>query len=214
MTRGDDGARLLVLGATGVVGREVVRLALHHPRVAEIIAPGRRPLPAADGLSSPVVDLSALDPAAPWWAVDGVVCTLGTTLRAAGSRQAFAAVDRDLVVRAAELARRAGAPAFALTSSLGAGPRGGFYLRTKAEAEEGVRRLGYPSLTIVRPSLLDARRSEPRPAERLALVAAHLLRPLIPRRYRAVSPAAVARALLDGVLDPHPGVHVVESEQL
>ena len=215
MTVGERGSvRLLVAGATGAVGREVLRLALADPRVGQVVAPTRRPLPPAGGLTNIVVDFASLDEAPSWCEVDAVACALGTTIKKAGSREAFAAVDRDLVVDLARCALQAGATRFALTSSVGAGTGRSFYLRTKAEAEEGVRRLGYPSLTIVRPSLLDADRDESRPAEQLALGAAHLLRPLIPRRYRPVSSETVARTLLAGLLEPTPGVTIVESDQL
>lgn len=209
-----QGFRLLLVGATGAVGRDVLRLALVAERVVEVVAPTRRPLPPAAGLTNPVVDFARLDPEAPWWAVEGVVCALGTTIRKAGSKAAFAAVDRDLPVEVARLARLAGATRFALTSSVGASPKGGFYLRTKAEAEAGVGALGYPSLTIVRPSLLVAEREESRPAERLGILVARALRPLIPRRYRAVPTVAVARALLKAVVVGRHGVHVLESEAL
>jgi uncharacterized protein YbjT (DUF2867 family) len=211
---GDTPSKLMLVGATGVVGQEVLRLALADERVDAVVAPTRRPLEPAPRLSNPVVDLVALDGTEPWWDVAGVICTLGTTIRAAGSRPAFAAVDRDLPIHIAQLARRAGAERFALTSSVGASHSGSFYLRTKAEAEEGVQHVGFPSLTIVRPSLLDAERSERRVAERAAILLARALAPLIPRRYRAVDPRAVARALLEGALAGAPGCRVVESEEL
>ncbi len=206
--------RLLLVGGTGAVGQQVLRLALADPRVGQVIAPTRRPLPAHPRLENPLVDFADLPLAAPWWRVDGVICTLGTTIKAAGSSEAFAAIDRDLPVLVASLARKAGATRYALNSSLGASPVGNLYLRTKAEAEAAIRRLGYPSYTIVRPSLIDAERDESRPGEQIALVAARLLRPLLPRRYRAVTAAAIARALLEGVLQGEPGERIVESAAL
>ena len=165
-------------------------------------------------LHNPVVDFASLDGAEPWWRCDAVVCTLGTTIRSAGSLAAFAHVDRDLPILVGRFARAGGAQRYALNSSLGASPKGNFYLRTKAEAEAGIRALGFASVTIVRPSLIDAERVESRPGERVGLVVAHALRPLIPRRYRAVTPAAIARALLTGALDAPPGVAIVESDAL
>ena len=79
------------------------------------------------------------------------------------SQAAFAAVDRDLPIQVATLARVAGATRFALNSALGANPAGNFYLRTKAAAEAGIRTINYPSFTIVRPSLIDAVREEVHP---------------------------------------------------
>ena len=209
---------LLLVGATGAVGEAVLRQALAEKRITRIVAPTRRPLEvefAANArLLNPVIDFTRLPEEAPWWKVDAVVCTLGTTIKAAGSQAAFAAIDRDLPIALARLARQAGATRHALTSSLGASASGSFYLRTKAEAEQGIIDLGFASTTIVRPSLIDTERSEARPGEQVELFLAHVLRPLIPRRYRAVSPEAIAAALLRGILDDHAGVKIVESEAL
>jgi len=209
---------LLLVGATGAVGQAVLRQALAERRITRIVAPTRRPLEAGFAgnprLLNPVIDFARLPEEAAWWKVDAVVCTLGTTIKVAGSQAAFAAVDRDLPITFARLAREAGATRHALNSSLGANARGSFYLRTKAEAEQGIVDLGFPSTTIVRPSLIDTERSESRSGEQVGLLFAHLLRPLITRRYRAVSPEAIAAALLCGILEGQSGVRVVESEAL
>ncbi|MET3105789.1 uncharacterized protein YbjT (DUF2867 family) [Oxalobacteraceae bacterium GrIS 1.18] len=206
--------RVLLIGATGVVGREVLRLALLDARISQVVALTRRPLPAQEKLENHLPDFSRLPSDASWWQVDAVICTLGTTIKLAGSRSAFAAVDRDLPVSVARLARKFGATRFALNSSLGASLAGSFYLRTKAEAEAGIRELAFPSYTIVRPSLIDADRTDSRPAEAFALFFAHACRPLIPKRYRAVKPESIAHALLEGVLQDKGGEHIIESDQL
>jgi len=209
---------LLLVGATGAVGQAVLRQALAEKRITRIVAPTRRPLEAELAgmarLLNPVIDFARLPEEAPWWRVDAVVCTLGTTIKVAGSQAAFAAVDRDLPMAFARLARRAGATRYALNSSLGASARGSFYLRTKAEAEQGIIDLGFASTTIVRPSLIDTERNEARPGEQVGLLFARALRPLIPRRYRAVSPEAIAAALLRGVLEGGQGVKIIESDAL
>ena len=214
MTATTQPLRLLLLGATGAVGREVLALALADPRVARVTAPTRRPLPVQNRLLNPVTDFAQLDAAAPWWQADAVVCALGTTIKLAGSQTAFAAVDRDLVIATARLARQAGATRLALNTSLGASAQGNFYLRTKAQAEDGVRALGYPSLTIVRPSLIAAERAAVRPGEVAGLWVARVLGSLVPRRYRPVAAARIARVLLDAALQGEPGDHLMESEQL
>jgi len=209
---------LLLVGATGAVGQAVLRQALAEKRITRIVAPTRRPLEAELAgmarLLNPVIDFARLPEEAPWWRVDAVVCTLGTTIKVAGSQAAFAAVDRDLPMAFARLARRAGATRYALNSSFGASARGSFYLRTKAEAEQGIIDLGFASTTIVRPSLIDTERNEARPGEQVGLLFARALRPLIPRRYRAVSPEAIAAALLRGVLEGGQGVKIIESDAL
>ena len=206
--------RLLLLGSTGAVGREVLSQALADARVGTVIAPTRRPLAAHDKLTNPVTDFTPLDPAAPWWRADAVVCALGTTINVAGSQAAFAAVDRDLVIATARLARQAGATRMVLNTGLGVSPRGTLYLRTKAEAEAGVRALDFPSLTIVRPSLIAADRAVVRPGEVAGLWVARALGPLIPRRYRPVPAGRIARALLEAAVQGQPGEQIVESERL
>jgi uncharacterized protein YbjT (DUF2867 family) len=207
--------RLLLVGATGAVGREVLAQALADPSVGEVVALTRRPLAAAPRLCNVVVDFDRLPEDAPWWAVDAVICTLGTTLRAAGSQAGFVAVDRDLPLRIAQLARAAGATRFALNSSLGADAASkNFYLRTKGEAEDAIARLGYPGYTIVRPALIDTNRVERRPVEALSLALLRPLRPLIPGRWQPVKPEDIARALLDGALDALPQRRVIESAAL
>lgn len=205
---------MLLVGGSGAVGLEVLRLALGNIHIERVTAPTRRPLPPAERLDNPVVDLASLMDDAPCWRADAVICTLGTTIKAAGSQAAFAAVDRDLPIRVARRAREAGATRFALNSSLGASLRGNFYLRTKAETEQGIRAVGYPSYTIVRPSLIDARRTEPRTGERAGLFVLNILRPLVPRRYRPVKAASIAAVLLDAVVSGTPGEHLRNSEDI
>jgi uncharacterized protein YbjT (DUF2867 family) len=206
--------RLLLVGATGAVGTQVLALALVDPRIEQVIAPTRRPLANHAKLYNPVIDFTYLPVDAAWWNVDAVICTLGTTIKAAGSQAAFAAVDRDLPIQVAKLARAAGATRFALNSSIGANPAGNFYLRTKAEAEAGIRNINYPSFTIVRPSLIDAVREESRIGEKIGLIIVQIFRPLIPVRYQAVKAEWIALALLDGILRGQPGEFIIESEQL
>jgi uncharacterized protein YbjT (DUF2867 family) len=205
----------MLLGATGVVGSRVLDQALTHAGISCVVAPTRRPLAAHPKLENPVVDFAKLPLTAPWWEVDAVICALGTTLRLAGSAEKFVQVDRDWPVLVARLARAGGATRFALNSSVGADSHArGLYLKTKGQAETAIEALAYPSYTIVRPSLIDAHRQELRPAETVGLLLAHVFKPLIPAKYRAVTPERIAAALLQGVLAGQSGVRVVESDQL
>ena len=108
-------------------------------------------------------------------------------------------------------AHAAGATRYALNASLGASLAGNFDLRTKAEAEAGVHAAGHASFTVLRPSIIDVDRTESRPGEAIGLAVARLLRTMIPRRYRAVAPRHIARALLNGVLSGHAAERVIES---
>ena len=206
---------LLLVGATGAVGTAVLEQALEWREIRSIVAPTRRPLSRrAAKLDNPVFDPTALTGGEGFWTCDAVICTLGTTIRAAGSQAEFARIDRDLPILIGRFAKAAGASRYALNSSLGASPTGNFYLRTKAEAEQGVIDLGFASTTIVRPSLIDAEREQSRPAEHLGVLFARVLKPVIPKKYRVVTPQQIAAALLRGALAGEPGVHVVESDAL
>ncbi|MFC4727860.1 NAD-dependent dehydratase [Coralloluteibacterium thermophilus] len=207
---------LMILGATGLVGGHALAQATADPRVGRIVAPTRRPLdPPRPGVENPPLDVAALEPGAPWWSVDAVICALGSTRREAGSAEAFRALDHGAVVEALGIARRHGCRVAAVVSSVGADADArALYLRTKGQMELDAARLGFESLTLLRPALLEGDRPRTRPLERAAGVAMRTLAPLVPRRYRAVRAERVAHALLASVIAARPGVHIVESELL
>jgi len=207
--------RLMLVGATGLVGQSVLRQALTHPLVEQVIAPTRRLLPPHARLFNPVVDFEALPTEAGWWNVDAVICTLGTTIKAAGSQAAFRRVDHDHPLQVAQIALKHGAKAFALNSALGADAASRvFYSRTKGELERDLRALGYLSLTLVRPGLIGGDRHESRPAEQIGVRVSQWLRPLLPPRYRVVPAERIAFHLLQAALAAQPGVRVVMSEAI
>jgi len=148
------------------------------------------------------------------------VCCLGTTIKTAGSKEAFRAVDHDAVVTFAEAARERRARRFVLVSSIGANPRArNFYLRTKGETEEALARLGYPQLTVLRPSFIDdeGARDEYRPLERLTLPVARIVFSLVGKtsRYAPVSADAIGNAIVRLAFDDTTErVRVVDSEAL
>lgn len=207
--------QLMLVGATGLVGSHVLQQALADPEVARVVAPTRKPLTPHAKLFNPVVDFRRLPEGADWWAVDAVICTLGTTIRVAGSQAEFYKVDHDHPLEVAYLARRHGARAYAFNSALGAdtGSRV-FYSRTKGETERDLQAVGYPSLTLVRPGLIRGRRQESRPMEQVAVQLSRLVQPLLPRRYRVVPAERIAHHLLRAALAAAPGVHVLPSEAL
>ena len=212
---GRPSRRALLIGASGLVGRQVLSTLLDDPAYGQVHAWVRRPLARAhDKLAQQVVDFERLDRVAVP-EVDAVFCCLGTTLRVAGSRAAFRRVDHDHVLACARAARAAGAGHFLLVSAIGADARSRvFYSRVKGETEADVCALGYPSVTLVRPSFLAGERAEWRPGERLAIAVLSPLSFLVPARYRPVADIAVARALVDAAAHGRPGVEIIESDRL
>jgi len=207
----------LLAGGSGLVGRE---LAAAWTGPGELHLLSRRPVaaagPAAGLQRVHVVDFSAL-PALP--AAEEAYCCLGTTIKVAGSKAAFRAVDFDAVLAFARAARQAGATRFAVVSALGANPRSAtFYNRVKGEMEEALAALGFASLVIVRPSLLAGDRASlgqpQRTGEQFALALTAPLSALIPKAWRPISAATVARAMMRALADARPGVRIVESAEL
>lgn len=206
--------RVVVAGATGLVGRECVRAMLADASF-EVVALVRRAdaLPAAPRLRVAVVDYERLaDTARTALAgAHAIVCALGTTIRAAGSEAAFRRVDHDYPVELARLGRAADVAHFGLVSAVGADPASTiFYNRVKGEAERDLGALGYPSLAIARPSLLLGQRAEFRPVEVLMGFAGVLA----PPAWRPVRAEAVAAALVRRAAARRPGVEVVENRAL
>ena len=206
---------VMLVGATGLVGQSVLQKALASDAVGRVVAPTRRALAAHPKLLNPVVDFGHLPEDADWWAVDAVICTLGTTIKIAGSKEVFYRVDHDLPLRVAQLALQHSAKAYALNSALGADPASSvFYSRTKGELERDLQLLGYASLTFVRPGLIGGDRQTMRPGERFGVLLGQALRSLLPPRYRVVPAEHIAHHLLDAALAAPSGVRVMMSEQL
>ena len=207
---------ILHIGATGLVGQRVLARLLEAPRVARVVAPTRRPLGIVHPrLLNPVVDFDALPVDAGWWSADALICTLGTTIADAGSRAAFRRVDHDYPLQVARIVRGRGARACALNSAMGADARSPiFYNRVKGELEDALAALGFPSLVLVRPGLIDGDRAVPRAGEARALAVSRMLRPLLPRKWRPSRADRIADALVAAALDPPPGRSVVGAEHL
>lgn len=204
--------KLLLIGSTGLVGRNVLNLALADPRIDSIVALARRPLPAHPKLEAPSTDFDNLPEDAPWWMADAVICTLGTTMRAAGSQEAFRRVDHTYPLKVARLARAHGTPCYVLNSAIGADTSSRFfYNRVKGEAEESLRNTGFHSLTIARPGLIGGKREEFRPAEKMMTFVIKALGPLLPLQWQINPAENIAQVLLNAAIHPNPGVTIIPS---
>ena len=195
--------RVLLVGATGLVGGRALEHLLASPRVVARVSGVTVLARRTTGRSDTRLEERVVDFEAPLEGLEGhtdVLCALGTTMKQAGSKDAFRRVDHDIPLRVAEAARRAGARSFALVSSVGADARSSsFYLRTKGELEEALRVLGFPALHLLRPGVLLGERAAPRFGERLGAAAMKVGASLLVgglRRYRAIEGDVVARALV------------------
>lgn len=205
----------LVIGGTGLIGREVLHRLANTATFTEVYSVGRNIVPEApSSIHQHVMDLlnddlpEEIQP-------DVVFCCLGTTIRVAGSQEAFRRVDYEMPLKIAKEVRNRGASHFIVVTSLGANSSSKtFYTRVKGELERDLQQLGYPSLTFVRPSLLLGDRHEPRFGEQVAMLLMLTFSRLIPRAWRAVSARAVAEAMVRVAGERRVGVRVVENAEI
>lgn len=215
--------RVLLAGATGLVGRALLHQLLADPMVGEVRALTRRALsrseligrgghpPGDERLQVCEIDFERLDRHTELFEVDWVCCAMGTTIRKAGSRAAFRQVDFDYPFQMAQLARAHGARQLLLVSAMGADADSRvFYNRVKGELEEALSELDYESVCVAQPSLLAGERGEFRLAERLGLALGFLM----PERFKPVQAAQVAAGLLAVARDERPGWHVLSNTLL
>ncbi|MBI5511292.1 MAG: NAD-dependent epimerase/dehydratase family protein [Deltaproteobacteria bacterium] len=209
----------LVLGATGLIGSHVVRRLLEAPTWGQVTVLARR----AANTSHPklrwhVVDLDDRSTWTRFAKIDDVFDCLGTTIKQAGSQAQFRHVDLELPLAVSRAARDAGAAHASLISSLGADRRARvFYSRVKGEREAEMQALGFPSLHLLRPSLLLGERATARAGEKMGELILGIGRPLLVgpwRKYRAIRGEDVARAMVHLAASPNPGTRVLLSDEI
>src|SRR5271170_4449467 len=208
--------KLLLLGASGLVGKNVLAQALAHHAITSVVAPTRLPLAPHPKLTNPVSDrLESLLPEGVAQGVDAAICALGTTISKAGSKEAFREVDYVLPLAFARSAHQQGAQTVVLVSaSVASVSSPFFYPRIKGEIERDIELVGFKSLTIVRPSLISGERDEPRFREGIALRFMSIFAPILPKKFHANPAPTIAAAILDAVTTAEPGRHFRYAERL
>lgn len=208
--------KLLLLGATGLVGAEILKLALSSGSVSEVIALTRSPLPADNRLVNPVAQrLEDLVPLVMAARPDAVICALGTTQAKAGSKEAFRYVDYDLPIAYAKAAHAAGTGTYAIITAMGSSAdSASFYYRTKGEVERDLQKVGFRSLTICRPSLIGGERPETRRLEHAALALVRFLAPVLPKKLHLNPADIIAASVLDATIAGEMGCNWIYSEAM
>jgi len=211
--------RVLLVGATGLIGRKVIARGRRIDGLA-LLALARRELqlPRGARMELMLADSDNWPQAIATIAPDAVICALGTTIARSG-KQGQQAVDRDLVIDVGRAARQAGADQFVLVSSVGADPHAkAFYLQLKGEAEQGLRKLKFARLDILRPGLLRGKRyGDIRPAEKIGQWLAPVLDIVLhgsKRRFRSIRAEDVAAAALQAARTQARGTFVHEFDGL
>lgn len=212
--------RIVLVGATGLIGMSLIRLAVTRPDI-RIVAVSRREmqLPTGARMEVLVADPSHWDDAIAAANADVLVCALGTTWKKAGKDEAaFREVDQQLVVACARAAKAAGIRQMISVSSVGADPMAkNLYLRVKGETEQLLGKVGLSRLDVLRPGLLRGPRQEMRPAEKLAMIASPLTDLLLHgdwRKYRSISAETMAEAIVGLTREKMAGRFVFEHDAI
>ena len=196
------GMTVLLMGATGLIGRHCLEHLLASPRIDRVIAPTRRTINNRNQkLRNILIDFDNLDEHEELFHVDAIICCLGTTIKQAGSRSAFRKVDFQYALETAQLGRSKKAKAFYLVTAVGADAKSPFfYSRVKGELEVKLRQLEYDSLSIYQPSLLIGDREDKRRSEYLFTKVASMANPLLSgglSKYAAIKAESVAKAMVN-----------------
>lgn len=212
--------KALIIGATGLIGGYCLENILKDSGYSEVTGLARKPLLKTHRkLKTVITQFSNLEAQLASVKVDDVFCCLGTTIKKAGSQEAFKQVDSTLVVTIAELMRKRGSEQFLVVSAMGANTNSKvFYNQIKGEMEQSLQDLDFPCLRIIRPSLLLGPRQEFRFGEKIGAIVSPILSPLLfgpMKKYRPVEAEAVAKFMVAiANKQPRLGTHIYESDVL
>jgi len=209
----------LLLGASGLVGRHCLHLLLEDQTYGKVITFVRTPINLQHPkLEQHIVDFDHLDKYAHLTKVNEVFCCLGTTIKKAGSQEAFRKVDFTYPVEIAKIAAQNGVEQFSIITALGANPKSSvFYNRVKGKVEEAIAKLSFKTINIFRPSLLLGKREERRIREKIGELLLHGLKPFLVgplRKYRAIEASVVAAAMVQVARKNLQGIKIFESDQI
>ena len=210
--------KALIVGATGLIGGFCLQALLDDQNYSEVIALVRKPLLKTHRkLKTVVTKFDNLEHELSHIQADYVYCCLGSTIKKAGSQEAFKQIDHTLVVTIARLMKKQGAEQFLVISALGANKDSKvFYNRIKGEMESALQELDYPCLRIIRPSLLLGPREEFRLGEKIGVILSPVLKPFLLsslKKYRPVQAESVAQFMVKVAHEESTSrVHVYESD--
>ncbi len=206
----------MLAGSTGLIGRQLLELLLTDSNFEKIIAISRKPLEVQDSkFINLVCELNHLKDHADELKADVIFCCLGTTIKKAKTQKEFRSVDYDAPLEIAELTKANGASQYLLISALGANKNSNiFYNRVKGEVEEAIRKVGFRSFHIFRPSLLLGDRNEHRSGEDAAKIFYRIFGWMIPLKYKGIESTKVAKAMITVANKNLTGDFIYQSDQI
>ena len=211
----DNKKSALILGASGLVGSEVLSLSLESDLYNKIVIVVRSPLTIKHNkLVEKIIDFDM-----PKWEeifpVDHVYCCLGTTIKQAGSKTNFIKVDHDYPLAFAAAAKKWESSIFSIITAAGVSPESKiFYNNVKGQLEKKLKSLELFSTLIFRPSLLLGERKEFRLGEKIGSGIAKVTSWMTPKTYRAIHCKAVAKAMLTESFADKTGFNIISNKSM
>ncbi|RYU91749.1 oxidoreductase [Emticicia agri] len=204
----------LIVGATGLIGNHLTQKILNHPSYSTVKVLVRKSLDFQHPkLEQIVIDFDNFNQSLV--VADDIFCCLGTTMKQAGSKEAFYKVDFTYPFEIAKAALQNGASQYVIVTAMGADEKSMFYYnRVKGEIEKAISDLHYPALLIFRPSLLLGERKKSRAGEGFATILMKTFNFLIPDNYKAIKGETVANAMLAMAQKGIKGKDIIVSEKM
>ncbi len=214
-----SGKTALLVGATGVVGRRLLQKLLFNSSFDKIITIVRKPSNVKyEKLNEHIIDFDKIEEYADIINANTVFSCLGTTMKTAGSKEAFYTVDYTYTIKIAEIASQNGCEQFFVVSALGADAESSiFYNKVKGEMEDALKKIPFKCIGIFRPSILISNRKEIRIGERIGIIIVKALSFLMIgplRKYKGVRASVVASAMIKLAKQNRTGIHIIESDEI
>jgi len=209
----------LIVGSTGLVGSELLKLLVEDSEYDKIHVLVRRQIQfESPKIIAHIINFDELDDFKPGTSIDHVFCALGTTIKKAGTKENFRKVDYDYILTLGKIAKEWKTKKFLMVSSLGANAKSAiFYNRVKGEIENALMELQLAHLLIFRPSLLMGNRLEHRRGEKTAIAIYKVINPLFfgkLRKYKGIEAGQVARGMIETALYNTVSQKIFESDEI
>ncbi len=210
----------LIVGASGLVGSHCLEELISSKEYTTVHIFVRKKLEKdfPTKVQQHIINFDELDTLKIDFKLDTIFCCLGTTIKKAGSQEAFEKVDYTYVLETAKFGLRHDATQFLVVTAIGSDSKSRFfYNRVKGKVEEDLKQLNYPSLIIFRPSMLGGKREEFRLGEQIGTWIMRLFQPLFIgklKRYAIISGEKVAKSMFKHSINPMQGVVIVASEEM
>ncbi len=208
--------KVLIVGSSGLVGSNTLSLLLNDTRVSSVVALVRKNNGIQHSkLVNKIVDFNNLPEDEDVWKVDVIICTLGTTIKEAQSKDNFRLVDYEYPVKCAKLGKKFGVKHYILNSAMGANSNSKFfYNKVKGEVEEAIQSIGFESLTILRPGLIGGERKNFRFGEELAKKTIAIFQPILPKKFWINPATRIASKIVEAIFSNKKGISIINSEEM